>query len=73
MTRDSSSWALLELGRAIVQKYLPEAESKTLLARLDGATERTAALLGLEEKTAPRGEAGGDAGGEHWRHDHRID
>jgi hypothetical protein len=37
---------LLELGKAIVRRYLPEAESKTILARLDDAAERTAALLG---------------------------
>lgn len=46
---DTGDEDLLELGRVIVEKYLPEIESKELLSRLDDATERTAALLGLDE------------------------
>lgn len=43
-----------ELGRAIVRQYLPEAESKPPLARLDDATERTAALLGFDGEVLTR-------------------
>lgn len=43
---------LLELGKAIVRRYLPEAESKTILTRLDNATEKTAALLGFDGEDA---------------------
>ena len=50
--RDTGDEDLLELGRAIVRKYLPEAESKPLLARLDDATERTATLLGFDGEDA---------------------
>lgn len=44
---------LLELSKAIVAKYLPQAEGKTLLARLDDATERTAGLLGFTVSKRP--------------------
>lgn len=43
----------LELGKAIVREYLPEGESRPLLARLDDATERTAALLGFDDAGRP--------------------
>jgi hypothetical protein len=57
--RDEPDDELLELGKAIVRKYLPEAESKTLLARLNGATERTATLLGLDEDDPVPGDRAG--------------
>jgi len=48
----------LELGEAIVRKYLPETESESLVARLEEASARTALLLGLDdEEPEPRGHA----------------
>jgi hypothetical protein len=44
---------LLELGKAIVARYLPEDESKPLLERIDDAMERTAALVGLDSEDEP--------------------
>jgi hypothetical protein len=56
---DDADDELLELGEAIVRKYLPEVESELLLARLEEARERTALLLGLDdEEREPRGHAG---------------
>jgi hypothetical protein len=49
---------LLELGKAIVAKYLPEAESKSLLGRLDDAIERTTTLLGFDDDHVPERHAG---------------